>query len=43
MYTNLFTLGYNLGGYLLFVASKIECLVGLVGIVLVGCTFKERK
>jgi len=41
LYLNLFTLGYNLGDFLCFILKKVECLIGLVGIILVVCSFKK--
>lgn len=41
MYANLFSLGYNWLEYLGYIATKLECLVGIVGIILVCCSFKK--
>lgn len=41
MYSNLFALGYNFFEYLCFISTKLECLVGLLGILLVCCSFRK--
>lgn len=35
MYLNLFTLGYNIFDYLLFILTHIECLFSIIGFILV--------
>ncbi len=43
LYANLFALGYDFWEYMSFVGTKVECLGGILGLILVGSSFKERK
>lgn len=40
LYTNLFTIGYSLADYLLFIIKRVECLILILGIILVVKSFK---
>lgn len=44
MYLNLFTMGYSLKEYLCYIGSKIECLVFILGYILlyISILSKER-
>lgn len=43
LYLNLFTIGYTFFEYLGYVASKVECLGGILGIILIVGSFKKGK
>ena len=42
-YLNLLSLGYNFLEYGKFICSKIECLVGIVGIIIIFFTIITMK
>lgn len=41
MYSNLFALGYDLWAYICYITTKVECLIGILGIILVSSSFKK--
>lgn len=43
LYTNVFTIGYTFLEYLLFIMTKIECLIIFLGILLVVRSLKGDK
>ena len=44
MYFNLFTMGYSLLNYLIFITTRIECLITVIGLILVIIsTYKGGK
>jgi hypothetical protein len=38
MYTNLMTIGYSFSEYLYFISGQIECLLALIGLVIISLT-----
>lgn len=42
LYLNLFTFGYNTQKYVYFISSRIECLIGIVGILLIIIVLKKK-
>jgi len=42
LYLNLFTFGYNMQKYVYFISSRIECLIGLIGILLIVVSLKKK-
>lgn len=41
-YLNLTTMGYSILDYLKFVFQRIECILGLVGIILISISLYKR-
>lgn len=42
LYTNLFTLGYTFFDYIVYIIKRWECLMMIVGIILVGYSMRRR-
>ncbi len=42
LYLNLFTFGYNTQKYVYFISSRIECLIGIVGVLLIILGLKKK-
>lgn len=43
LYTNLLTLGYSFFGFVKFISTRIECLLFLIGILIIYLTMKGWK
>ena len=42
MYLNLLAIGYSFIDYLLFIITKIECLLSIIGIILMGVSLYRK-
>lgn len=42
MYLNLLAIGYSFIDYLLFIITKIECLLSIIGIILIGVSLYRK-
>jgi hypothetical protein len=42
LYTNLFTLGYSFLDFVKFIITRFECLLFLIGIIIILFSMKER-
>ena len=43
LYTNLFTIGYTFKEYLLYILTRYECLMIILGIIIVVVSFRKGK
>ncbi len=43
LYTNLFTMGYSFKEYLLYILKRWECIMFLLGILIIVICFKKGK
>ena len=43
LYLNLFSIGYSIGDYLLFILKRIECLLFIPGIIILIINFKTKN
>ena len=42
LYLNLLTFGYNIRKYVYFISSRLECLIGLLGLLIVVVALKKK-
>ena len=43
LYTNLFTIGYNFKDYLFYIVKRWECIMIILGIIIIVIAFKKGK
>lgn len=43
LYTNLFTIGYTFKEYLFYILTRYECLMIILGIIIVVVSFRKGK
>lgn len=43
MYANLLTMGYTISEYLFFILRRLECLIIIIGIILIIISLYKRK
>ena len=36
-YLNLLTMGYNFGDYIIFISKRYECIIAIVGFIMITC------
>lgn len=43
LYLNLLTIGYNFVDYVKFIISRLECILFLIGIIMIICSLEGKR